>query len=62
MTDEYYNYEMEELYQMLNRCIEMLEESVGTCDDDQLLPLLEEAHSALEQLTMAVERYGENNR
>ena len=59
MTDEYYSYEMEELYQMINRCIEMLEESVGTCSDDRILPLLEDAHSALEQLTKAMERYEE---
>lgn len=61
MTDEYYNYEMEELYLMINRCIEMLEESVGTCNDDQLLPLLEDAHSALEQLTSAMEKYEDSN-
>ena len=58
MTDEYYNYEMEELHDMINRCIEMLEDSVGTCEDDQLLPLLEEAHTALEQLTVAMDKYG----
>ena len=65
MTDDYlYNeYEMdEELYQIVNRCIEMLEESVGTCSDDQLLPLIEEAHSALEQLTIAMERNGKKDR
>ena len=61
MTDEYYNYEMEELYQMINRCIEMLEESTVTCEDNQLLPLLEEAHSALEQLTLAMEKYEDSN-
>lgn len=61
MTDEYYNYEMEELYQVINRCIEMLEESVGTCNDAQLLQLFEEAHSALEQLNAAMEKYGESN-
>ena len=47
MTDEYYSYEMGELYQMINRCIEMLEESVGTCSDDRMLPLLEDAHAVL---------------
>lgn len=61
MTDEYYNYEMEELYQMINRCIEMLEESTVTCEDAQLLPLLEEAHAALEQLTSAMDKYAETD-
>jgi len=61
MTEEYYNYEMEELHNMINRCIEMLEESVGTCNDDQLLILLEEAHTALEQLNFAMEKYAQND-
>ena len=61
MTEEYYNYEMDELNQMINRCIEMLEESVGTCNDSQLLPLLEEAHSTLEQLTAAIEKHGKED-
>lgn len=61
MIDEYYNYEMEELYQMINRCIEMLEESTVTCEDNQLLPLLEEAHSALEQLTSAMDKYAKTD-
>lgn len=53
---DYYN-DMDELYKSINQCIDILEESVGTCNEKSLLPLLEDAHSALEQLSKAIRKY-----
>ena len=56
---EYY-YEMDDLYQSINNCIDLLEETVGTCHDKKLLPLLEEAYATLEQLSEEVRKYEKN--
>ena len=58
MTDypSYYQ-EMEELYQSINICIDLLEETVGTCSDSEMLVLLEDAHSSLEQLSNVIRKY-----
>jgi hypothetical protein len=48
-----------ELNLALNRCLELLEESVGTCTDQQLLSLLEETYTVIEQLCSTLENYVE---
>lgn len=53
---EYYQ-DMDELYQAVNNCIDLLEEAAGTCDGKTLLPLLEESHTALEQLLNELAKY-----
>ena len=61
MNDEFYLNNMDELYLSINNLIELLEESVGACTDDKMMPLLEEAHTSLEQLSSVMSKYAQSN-
>tara|TARA_X000000950_G_C13896582_1_gene653081 strand:- start:251 stop:436 length:186 start_codon:yes stop_codon:yes gene_type:complete len=61
MNDEFYLNNMDDLYVSVNNLIELLEESVGTCTDEKMMPLLEEAHTALEQLASVMSKYAKSN-
>jgi hypothetical protein len=54
--------EMEELHQTLLNCLDLLEESTGTCNDRQLLALMEESYTVIEKLCSTLEsHYGQRD-
>lgn len=54
--------EMQELQQALLNCLDLLEESTGTCNDQQLLNLMEETYTVIEQLCSTLEsKYGQRD-
>jgi hypothetical protein len=61
MNEEFYNPEIEDLNNSIIRCMDMIEESAGTCNDEFLLPLLEDAHAALDQLSTVLGKYEKEN-
>jgi hypothetical protein len=55
--NENYSDQFEELSKSINNCIDLLEEAIDTCNDRKILSLIEEAHTALDQLANILTKY-----
>lgn len=55
--NEYCSDQFEDLSKSINNCIELLEEAIDTCNDRKILGLIEEAHTALDQLANILNKY-----